>query len=284
MKKIMLCLLVLAILASLCGCNSGGAQRGDNPVPNKAQSVAGVNPESSSPSSRDDSQIRKIVQGLIANESDWANAERMPESGIAGFYATGYMFFDIDLDGNKDLLVQLGTTEELHCETLAYSFDNDGHITPIKKSKNLSYSAENLTLWEDDEGNRFYLNHYSRLEGNHSIEVWNKLTCVDGTIKETNLFRAVYDIDSKPTSSQESSQVSSAESQPVSSSYQYYAKSEYFIGSNDKAVSKDNFDKSFNEFRGKLTQISVKTIFIRSKQWALYTNIQKENEMLSALQ
>lgn len=284
MKKVMLCLLVLALLASLCGCNSGGAQRGDNPVPNKAQSVAGVNNASSAPVSKDDSQIRKIIQGLLANEGSWNNAESMPESGVSGFFATGYMFFDIDLDGNKDLLVQLGTTEELHCETLAFSLDDEGNVTPFKKSKGLSYSAENLTLWEDEEGNRFYLNHYSRLEGNHSIEVWNKLTCVDGTIKETPLYRAVYDTDANPASSQESSEISSTASQSVSSSYQYYAKGEYFIGSGDKAVSKESFDKSFNEFRGKLTQISVKTIFIRSNQWALYTTVQKENEMLSALQ
>ena len=70
LKKLSVCLLGFVLMLCLCACNSGGAQRGDNPVPDKAQSVISKNP-SLAPQSKDDSQLKQLVQMIIAKESEW---------------------------------------------------------------------------------------------------------------------------------------------------------------------------------------------------------------------
>jgi len=285
LKKSLICLLALVLALCLCACNSGGAQRGDNPVPDKAQSLVSIN-ASSAVSSRDDSENLKILKKILEQQELWTAADKINEEGIAGFYATGYMFFDIDLDGNKELLVQLGTTDKLHCETVIYRFDNEGVLSELKKPSALSFSAEDLTLWTDDEGNSFYLNHYTKINDKGSQEVWNKLTFDKGALKETALFYINYtkQVSSTTSSAQVSSATSGeAVSSAVSSAPQAASAEEYFIAGNPNAVTKENFDKAFNEFRGKLTQRNVKTTFIKSTEWALYTDLQKENVLLSAL-
>ncbi len=279
MKKLVCLMLSAVLLLCLCSCNSGGAQRGDNPVPDKAQSTLNASVSSSSPSSRDDSQILAIVKGLVANQKVWTFADSMPAYGVSGFYATGYFFFDIDLDGNKELLTQLGGNDKLHCNTAAFKIDDKGNLTEIKKNVNLSFSVEDLTEWEDEQGKRFYLNHYTKLTDKGTQEVWSKLTFDKGVLSETLLFYVDYkNKESAPLSSAPASNVASVQSVVP----ELTDKSEYYIAGNQKAVSKAAFDKEFNAFRANLTQITIKTTMIKSTDWALYTDIQKENFLLSA--
>ncbi len=277
MKKLICLMLAGAVLIlSLCGCNSGGAQLGCNPVPDKAMSTVGTSGSSVAPSSRDDSQILAIVKGLLGQQEVWCFADSMPTYGVSGFYATGYFFFDIDLDGNKELLVQLGGNDKLHCNTAAFKIDEKGTPSEMKKDANLSFSVEDLTAWEDKDGNKFYLNHYTMLTEKGSQEIWSKITFSKNQLSQSVLFHVDYleeEVSSADTSSP-SSQPSSAP-QPAD-------EGKYYIAGKQKAVSKDEFDKEFNAFRASLTQISVKSTFIKSTDWALYTDIQKENVLLSA--
>ena len=213
LKKLSICILGLALSFCLCACNSGGAQRGDNPVPDKAQSVVSNKPTLET-QSRDDGQLNQLVQTLIAKEAEWAFSDRMSETGISGLYQTGYMFFDIDLDGNKELLTQIGTTDKLACETVAFRFDEQGNLSRIKCAAGVSYSADGLSLWTDDKGNSFYLNHYVKSIEGGSQEVWSKLYYKNDTIKEDICFYINYkgqSVSSGTSSAPASSDLSSEE-------------------------------------------------------------------------
>lgn len=277
LKKLLICLLGLVLSFSLCACNSGGAQRGDNPVPDKAQSVVSKKPTLDT-QSKDDSQLNQLVQTIIAKESEWTLSDKMSETGISGFYATGYMFFDIDLDGNKELLAQLGTTDRLACETVAFRFDEQGNMSQIKCADGVSYSAEGLSLWTDEEGNSFYLNHYVKSVEKGTQEVWSKIYYKNDTIKEDVCFYIDYP-DQKVGSS-----LSSAPTSSNASNEEEKSETEFFIAGQQKSVSKEDFDKAFNEFRKDLEQTNIDTVkFIKSTDWALFTQLQKENALFTAL-
>ena len=65
-----------------------------------------------------------IIKTYHSNKSVWENLDSMPSNGIAGIYKTGYAFFDIDLDGEKELAVQLGGGSLHNCITNFYEFEN----------------------------------------------------------------------------------------------------------------------------------------------------------------
>lgn len=277
LKKLSVCLLGLFLVLCLCACNSGGAQRGDNPVPDKAQSVASKKPTLAT-QSKDDSQLKQLVQTIIAKEAEWSLIDRMSETGISGLYETGYMFFDIDLDGNKELLTQIGTTDKLACETVAFRFDEQGNMSRIKCAAGVSYSADGLSLWTDEKGNSFYLNHYVKSIEGGSQEVWSKIYYNNSTIKEDVCFYINY---AEQTVSSTSSAHSSSD---ASSEEQTKNKTEHYIAGQQKPVSKEGFDKAFNDFRKDLEQSNIATVkFIKSTDWALFTNLQKENALFTAL-
>ncbi len=278
LKKLLICLLGFVLILSLCACNSGGAQRGDNPVPDKAQSVVSNKPTLET-QSKDNGQLNQLVQTLVAKESEWTLSDKMSETGISGLYQTGYMFFDIDLDGNKELLAQIGTTDTLACETVAFRFDEQGNISQIKCAEGVSYNAEGLSLWTDDEGNSFYLNHYVKSVEGGSQEVWSKLYYENDTIKESTCFYINYA--GQTVSSDTSSAPTSSDS---SSGEQTKKETEYYISGQQKPVSKEDFDKAFNNFRKDLEQSNIDTVrFIKSTDWALFTQLQKENALFTAL-
>jgi len=278
LKKSLICLLALVLALCLCACNSGGAQRGDNPVPDKAQSLVSIN-ASSAVSSRDDSENLKILKKILEQQELWTAADKINEEGIAGFYATGYMFFDIDLDGNKELLAQIGTTDKLACETVAFRFDEQGNMSQIKCADGVSYSAEGVSLWTDEEGNSFYLNHYVKSIESGSQEVWSKIYYNNGMIKEAVCFYINYA--GQTVSGSTSSAITSSN---ASSEEQTKKETEYYIAGRQKPVSKEDFDKAFNDFRKDLEQSNIETAeLIKSTDWALFTGLQKENALLSAL-
>ena len=243
------------IAASLVSCSSGGLTGNHNPVPSKAQ-TSGYSSASSSQSS---DVTSNQIDLWLANEDQWANADLMPEGGIKGIYSTGYYLFDIDLDGQKEMLVQLGGEQKQNCETLIYKADENNGIVQLKQKQDLSFSVQNLTLWTDKNGSMFYLNEDTlRTDENAFIVSWSRMSFENGILDQTPLFyqHVAYDVYTGNLD-----------------------RMTYYASDGRTRLTDEQFVEDYNNYFKDCKQTPIEPLFIQSSDWAYYT----DNQKLSAL-
>ncbi len=257
LNKILSILLAVSVFAALIGCSSGGLEENHNPVPNRAQTTF------SNASSKSDTvtDYKAQARQWLDNEDLWSNKSAMPSSGISGVYSTGYYFFDIDLDGEKELLVQLGGDQTQACKTLVYKLKN-GELTQLNADK-LNLSVQNLTLWINDKGEKFYINEHTLIGENEAfITSWKKLIIKDGVLSEEPIafMHMTYD---KLTGNMDTMQ--------------------YYEADGKKAISDDAYLALVDSYYAGCTQVHIEPNMIKSTAWQYYTHNQKINAIADEL-
>ncbi len=258
LRKITACLLAACALAASAGCSSGGMEGIHNPVPSKAQTAQ------SEVSSQGSVTVdyAAIARGWLETEQVWSHTADMPSSGIAGIYSTGYYIFDIDLDGEKELLVQLGGDQTQSCKTLIYKMA-DGKPSQVTIDGNMSLSVQNLTLWTDKESKPFYINE-STLKNDKDVFIttWSRLSFTDGTLKEEPLFHLhmTYDL---LTGNMDTMQ--------------------YYAADGKTAITDEQYAEQNIAYLEGCTEQLIEPTLIKSTVWQYYTHNQKLNAIVDGL-
>ncbi len=259
LKRITFCAIVSVIVTALVGCSSGGLVGVHNPVPNKAQTATSSDISSQGVATVD---YTSVAKRWIDSEDTWTHADEMPLGGINGIYSTGYYLFDIDLDGDKELLVQLGGNQSQNCKTLIYKLGDTGEISSIPVAEELSYSVQNITLFSGND-DKFYINE-STLKNDSGVFItsWNKMNFHDGMLTQEPLFyqHITYD---KLTGN-------------IDYMYHYSADGTTYL-------TDEEFTEQFNTYLDGFTQIMITPMFIKSSEWQYYTHNQKINTIVNAL-
>ena len=254
--KVILSALLAVSLVAAAGCSSGGLAGVHNPVPDRAQTTSS---ESSSQSETQTTDYADIARIWLDNEDIWSNTDDMPAGGIAGIYNTGYYIFDIDLDGEKELLVQLGGDQTQSCKTLIYKL-TDGEIQQINTADNLNLAIQNLSLWANDEGDKFYINEHTLIDENGVfITSWSKIKFIDGIISEEPAFYLRLTQD-KLTGNMDTMI--------------------YYMADNETAISDEDFIAQYDAYLDGYTEILIEPVIIKSTSWQYYTR----NQKLTAIQ
>ncbi len=250
-------LAVLALMTSI-GCSSGGLTGVHNPVPNKAQ-TASSGDSSQSATTIDYAELARM---WIENESVWSNAESMASNGIAGAFNTGYYLLDIDFDGKKELLVQLGGDHTQTCKTLIYRL-TDGEATQIDVDENLNLSVQNLKLWTNESGDSFYINEHTLIGDNDVFKTsYSKLKFDNGILTEEPIYHL---------------HIAYNNTTGEATATQYYAPD------GEKKITElagnDLMEYQCNGY----TQGIIEQTIIKSIQWQYYTHNQKINAIKTEL-
>lgn len=120
-------------------------------------------------------------------------------AGIAGIYNTGYTFFDIDLDGEKELAVQLGGGSLNNCSTLFYDYEEGVIKQKDILEETYSLSVNELVLLNDGLED-FFVNKYRlKIEPTQYIIFYDKIYKEDGIMKTENLFSVEENYDENDT-------------------------------------------------------------------------------------
>ncbi len=259
LKHILVGSVAIAVLAALAGCSSGGLSGVHNPVPNKAQTAASSNTSTVDGSATVD--YSSLAGKWLAAEEQWANTQDMPQSGINGMYSTGYYLFDIDLDGDREMLVQLGGDQEQGCKTLIYKLDESGEAAQVEIAEGISLSVQNITLWNGPDG-KFYINE-STVKNAEDVFItsWNKISVVDGIITQEALYyqHITYD---ELTGNMD---------------YMHYRSAD-----GETEITDEQFLALYDEIFADCTQITGNSQFIRSTEWQYFTHNQKINALVNA--
>ena len=125
----------------------------------------------------DEMTDEQIVQIYMDQRSVWDEHELLDGMTLTGYYKTGYAFFDIDLDGKKELAVQLGGGTMQNCTTEFYRLDESGSVVRFTDVDAVfSLAVENLVLAQRADGVRMYLMHYTlKPSAAEYWEYWAKL-------------------------------------------------------------------------------------------------------------
>jgi len=111
-------------------------------------------------------------------------------------YDSGYVFFDIDLDGARELAVQLGGDNIDGCTTLFYSLRSSVPEQMYIFEDSFSLSVEDLALYAG-EGERGYIHLYTVLDeaSGELTTIWGRLILDEqtGLYREEELLRASSD-------------------------------------------------------------------------------------------
>lgn len=118
-----------------------------------------------------------VVQAYMDQRDVWENRELMEMGAAGSAYELGYAFFDVDLDGVKELAVQLGGGSMQNCTTILYRLDETGTVVRYEAFDGVfSLAVGNLLLAQHEDGTRFYLMHYMlHPAANEYWEYWAKL-------------------------------------------------------------------------------------------------------------
>lgn len=135
-----------------------------------------------------------IVNEYMSQISTWGNTDFLEFGG--GVYGQGYSFFDVDLDGEKELVVQIGGGTMANCKSLFYKMV-DGTVQEVCKQNeeegNLNLSILDLTKYKNSEDKYFYINKYTnKADPVTYVESWEKVIFNDGVYNPEYLFQKKY--------------------------------------------------------------------------------------------
>ena len=124
----------------------------------------------------------KVVSKVYEKRNLWEEFT----NDFSGIYETGFCFIDIDLDGVKELAVQLGGNETRNCVTKFYSV-KEKELKPCDFFEgNYSLSVLSLKKYHDEESKQFYINQNTlKIGTNDYVTNYDK---IDSGAKVTSLF------------------------------------------------------------------------------------------------
>lgn len=200
----------------------------------------------------------EIVSLYLDNSEIWENKESLDTS--YGFYIPGFSFFDIDLDGEKELAVQYSGGTMRNCTTKFYKIDGTKiiEVYGTNPELNISLALGNLKKYIDSEGKALYLNMITFKTGPNIYNTYiDELDMTKGTTDLINLFSYIetYEDDEN-------------------------VNTVYYTGNTE--VTKEEYDKTMNEYLKVLTQEDVKFEFVPYDDWKTYTDEQKKEALLKA--
>jgi hypothetical protein len=200
----------------------------------------------------------QIIDLYFTQKSVWEDTETLKTS--FGFYNPGFTFFDIDLDGNKELAVQYSGGTMRNCTTKFYKLNGDNviEVYPTNPELNISIAVANLKKYIDKTGNEFYLN---MITYKTDVNVYNtyidELEILDNTFDLINKFSYI-----ETYHDENNSEIN------------------YFIGNTE--VTKEEYDKEMNSYLRALEKEEVTFEFINYQDWKNYTDEQKKEALLKA--
>ena len=211
-------------------------------------------------STSDNVKTDEEVVNLFLNQRDvWEDTETLETS--FGFYNPGFSFFDIDLDGTKELAVQYSGGSMRNCTTKFYELQGDKIVEVYQTNPelNISIAIGNLKKYIDKSGKEFYLN---------MITYKTDATVYNTYIDELEILNGTFDLINKFS---------------YIETYQDAANSimTYFVGNTE--VTKEEYDKEMNSYLRSLEKEEVTFEFINYQEWKTYTEEQKKEALLKAL-
>ena len=129
-----------------------------------------------------------LAESFFAQKNIWENLDLMPEGGIAGIYKTGYTFFDIDFDGEKELAVQLGGGTLLNCITNFYEYEGGAIKLKDIFDEGYSISVDDLRKFKLNEEEMFINKYRLKIEHTKYITCYDKIFKGSEGIEVDNLF------------------------------------------------------------------------------------------------
>ncbi len=200
----------------------------------------------------------EIIDTYLENCEIWENTELLDTS--YGFYIPGFTFFDIDLDGEKELAVQYSGGTMRNCTTKFYKLNDDEvlEVYATNPELNISLAISNLKKYTDLDGKEIYLNMNTfKTDANVYNTYIDELTIVDGMLDLIHMYSYIESYESEEN-----------------------LNVVYYIGNTE--VTKEEYDKSMNEYLKVLTQEEVNFEFIPYVDWKNYTDEQKNEALLKA--
>ena len=202
---------------------------------------------------------QEIVARFLKQNEVWEDTETLKTS--FGFYNPGFSFFDIDLDGTKELAVQYSGGTMRNCTTKFYKLQGNNvvEVYPTNPELNISVAIGNLKKYIDKSGRAFYLNMITYKTDSKVYNTYiDELEIVDGTFDLINKFSYIetYQDDGNSTIT-------------------------YFVGNTE--VAKEDYDKEMNTYLRSLEKEEITFEFINYEDWKDYTDEQKKEALLKAL-
>lgn len=200
----------------------------------------------------------EIVDLYMNNREVWEKTEDLDTS--FGFYIPGFSFFDIDLDGEKELAVQYSGGTMRNCTTKFYEMKENKieEVYATNPELNISLAVGNLKKYVDKDGKEFYLNMITyKTDANVYNTYIDELVIENGIPDLINVFTYI-----ETYEDEENSNIV------------------YFVGNTE--VSKEEYDNAMNEYLKVLTQEEVTFEFIPYEDWKTYSDEQKKDALLKA--
>lgn len=200
----------------------------------------------------------EIVDLYMNNREVWEKTEDLDTS--FGFYIPGFSFFDIDLDGEKELAVQYSGGTMRNCTTKFYEMKENKieEVYATNPELNISLAVGNLKKYVDKDGKEFYLNMITyKTDANVYNTYIDELVIENGIPDLINVFAYI-----ETYEDEENSNIV------------------YFVGNTE--VSKEEYDNAMNEYLKVLTQEEVTFEFIPYEDWKTYSDEQKKDALLKA--
>ena len=201
----------------------------------------------------------EIVDLYMNNREVWEKTEDLDTS--FGFYIPGFSFFDIDLDGEKELAVQYSGGTMRNCTTKFYEMKENKieEVYATNPELNISLAVGNLKKYVDKDGKEFYLNMITyKTDANVYNTYIDELVIENGIPDLINVFTYI-----ETYEDEENSNIV------------------YFVGNIE--VTKEEYDNAMNEYLKVLSQEDVVFEFIPYEDWKTYTEEQKSEALLKAL-
>lgn len=122
-----------------------------------------------------DTKKSDVVENYYSNKDIWENEKGMKLAKNTENYEAGYCFLDIDLDGKKELAVQLGGGTLNNCTTNFYKYESGEISLANIFEETYSISVNDLKKYSSNNEN-FYINKYRlKVEPAKYITYYDKL-------------------------------------------------------------------------------------------------------------
>lgn len=200
----------------------------------------------------------EIVIEYLKQNDIWEDTEILNTS--FGFYNPGFSFFDIDLDGTKELAVQYSGGTMRNCTTKFYKL-NDNKVVEVYQTNpelNISIAIGNLKKYIDNSGREFYLNMITfKTDANVYNTYIDELKILENSFNLINKFSYI-----ETYESEDSSTIT------------------YFVA--DTEVTKEEYDRELNSYLRSFEKEEITFEFINYEDWKTYTDEQKKEALLKA--
>lgn len=200
----------------------------------------------------------EIVTQFLKQNEVWEDTETLQTS--FGFYNPGFSFFDIDLDGSKELAVQYSGGTMRNCTTKFYKLNGNDviEVYPTNPELNISLAIGNLKKYIDNSGKEFYLNMITfKTDANVYNTFIDELEIANGTFDLINKFSYI-----ETYQDEENSAII------------------YFVGNTE--VTKEEYDRELNTYLRSFEKEEINFEFINYEDWKTYTDEQKKDAFLKA--